>query len=242
MRYGIFSDVHSNLEALNAVLGAYKKEKIDELLCIGDIVGYAANPNECASIIKDVVSLAAAGNHDWAAVYKLTEDYFNPAAKEAIIWTRNNLDAESKYYLESLKLTYSNEYFTLVHGTLSEPEEFDYMFEAYTAEKSFRLMQTQICFIGHTHVPCAFMKDKYGLIHFKQDDTINIEPQNKYIINVGSVGQPRDANPKASFCVYDTNNKEVRLKRIVYDAELSRQKIISSGLPKFLGDRLLAGR
>lgn len=242
MRYGIFSDIHSNLEALNAAVDAYKKEKIDKYLCIGDVVGYASNPKECIEIINTLAMITIAGNHDWASVNLFSVDYFNPNAQDAIFWTRRNLDDSSRNFLESLKLVYKNEYLTLVHGTLDNPGDFNYMTDGYIAQESFRLLETNICFVGHTHVVGTFIKDKFGRIHYRQDDSVDINPDNKYIINVGSVGQPRDSNPKASYCIYDTDKKEVLIKRIDYDIETARKKIIDAGLPKFLGDRLLSGR
>ncbi len=242
MRYGIFSDIHSNLEALDAVIKAYKKEKIDKYLCIGDVVGYASNPRECVRIIKALAMITIAGNHDWASVNLFSVDYFNPNALDAIFWTRHNLDDNDRNFLESLKLVYKNEDLTLFHGTLDNPGDFNYMTDSSIAEESFRLLETDICFVGHTHIAGTFIQDKSDRIHYLKSVTINISPENKYIVNVGSIGQPRDSNPKASYCIYDSDKKEVQLKRIDYDIQTARKKIIDAGLPEFLGDRLLSGR
>jgi predicted phosphodiesterase len=242
MRYGILSDIHSNIEALNAVVAALKKEKIDTYLCIGDVVGYASNPKECIEIVKPLANIIIAGNHDWAAVDLFALDYFNPYAKEAILWTKNILDHKDRYFLEYLKLVYKNNDLILVHGTLSNPQEFDYMANVYAAKETFSLMENDICFVGHTHVAGVFIKDKNSSIDYSQDSSISIRPGNKYIVNAGSVGQPRDRNPKAAYCIYDTNKKEIHIKRVDYDTEAARKKIIDAGLPKFLGDRLLVGR
>jgi predicted phosphodiesterase len=242
MRYGIFSDIHSNLEAFNAVIEAYRKESIDKYLCIGDVVGYAANPKECTNLVKEISMITIAGNHDWAVVNLFSVDCFNPLAAQAIFWAKRNLDNNSVHFLESLRLVFKNEDLTLVHGTLNSPESFHYMLDSFIAEDSFSSMETNICFIGHTHVPGIFIKDKDSKVHYCDQEYINIKPQEKYIINVGSVGQPRDNNPKASFCLYDTDKKEVRIKRVDYNIETARRKIINAGLPNFLGDRLLLGR
>lgn len=242
MRYGIFSDIHSNLEALDVVIEAYKKEAIDKYLCIGDVVGYAANPKECIEKTKILADIVLAGNHDWAAVNLFSVDYFNPVAAEAIFWTRRNLDDNAKFFLESLKLIYKNEDLTLVHGTLDNAADFNYMTDGYIAEETFRLLETNICFVGHTHAVAIFTKDKDDRIHYREDNSIEIKPENKYIVNVGSVGQPRDRNPQAAYCIYDTDKKEVQIKRIGYDMETTRKKIIDASLPKFLGDRLFLGR
>jgi predicted phosphodiesterase len=242
MRYGIFADVHSNLEALERVLGVYKNEAIEQYLCLGDVVGYAANPVECIEEIKPLARVTIAGNHDWAAVNLFSIDYFNPRAREAIFWTKRNLDDKSRYFLESLKLTHKNENLTLAHGTLDKPSGFNYMTDGYSAEETFRLLENNICFIGHTHIAGTFIKDRDGHIDYTEDNRIEIKAGNQYIINVGSVGQPRDGNPAAAYCIYDTEKKEVRIKRIDYDIESARKKIIDAGLPAFLGHRLFLGR
>jgi len=242
MRYGIFSDVHSNLEALDTILDAYRKEAIDTYLCVGDIVGYAANPKECIGKVKEIAMITVAGNHDWAAVNLFSVDYFNPVACEAIFWTRRNLDNPDRYFLESLKLVYRNEDLTLVHGTLDNPRDFNYMTDGYIAWETFRLLETNICFVGHSHVAGMFIKDKDDRISYREDNSIDIEKEKKYIINVGSVGQPRDGNTKACYSIYDTDKKEIQIKRISYDVQTTRKKIIDAGLPRFLGDRLVMGR
>lgn len=242
MRYGIFSDVHSNLEALEQVLEAFKLEDIDKYLCVGDVVGYNANPKECIEKVKTLAMITVAGNHDWASVDLFSIDYFNPVAAEAVSWTKQNLDDQSRSFLESLKLVYKNEDLTLVHGTLDKPEEFNYMFDGYTADETFKLLETNICFVGHTHVAGIFIKDKNERMYCRKDNFIDISPENKYIVDVGSVGQPRDGNPQAAYCIYDTDKKEVRIKRISYDIETVSRKISEAGLPRFLGDRLMVGK
>ena len=242
MRYGIFADIHSNLEALEAVMDVYQNESIDKYLCLGDIVGYAANPKECIEKIKLLAAIIVCGNHDWASVDLFSVDYFNPVAKEAIFWTRRNLASQDRYFLESLKLVYKNENLTLVHGTLDNPQDFNYLSDGYIAEESFRLLETDICFVGHSHVAGTFSKDKNDNIYYHQNGRIEIKDENKYIVNVGSVGQPRDGNPKAAYCIYDTEKKEVQIKRINYDIEAARKKILYAGLPEFLGERLATGK
>jgi len=242
MRYGIFSDIHSNLEALVEVTKAFEKESIDTYLCLGDIVGYAANPNECIEKIRTLANVVVAGNHDWASVNLFSADYFNPDAREAIFWTRKNLNDLSRSFLESLELKYEREDLALVHGTLNDPKDFNYMTDGYVAEETFRLMGNNICFVGHTHIVGIFIKDRDEYISYQRNNSISIRPDDKYIVNVGSVGQPRDGNPKASYCVFDTDKKEVLIKRINYNIKATRKKIIKAGLPKFLGDRLLSGK
>jgi predicted phosphodiesterase len=242
LRYGIFGDIHSNLEALNAVIEVCQKEAIDKYLCVGDVVGYAVNPKECIDKVKALAMITVAGNHDWASVDLFSVDYFNPTALEAIVWTKHNLDEQDKYFLGSLELIYKNEHLTLVHGTLNAPRDFNYMTDGYIAEETFRLLKTNICFLGHTHLVDIFIKDKDDNLYYFQEKHIDIKDINKYIVNVGSVGQPRDGNPQAAYCIYDTDIKQVQVKRISYDIKTTRKKIIKAGLPKFLGDRLLIGK
>jgi predicted phosphodiesterase len=242
MRYGILSDIHSNLEALEAVIEVYKNESIDKYLCVGDVVGYASNPNECIEKISLFCMITVAGNHDWGCVNLFPVDYFNPDAKEAIFWTRKKLDENNRYYLKALKLVYKNEDLTLVHGTLDKPQDFNYMTDEHVARGTFRLLETSICFVGHSHVAGIFIQDKKERIHYSEDAYVDIKEENKYIVNVGSVGQPRDGKSQAAYCIYDTDKKQIQIKRINYDIQTTRKKIINLGLPTFLGDRLIIGR
>lgn len=240
MRYGIFSDVHSNLEALESVFSAFKEESIDTYLCIGDVVGYAADPCECIRMVKGNADVCITGNHDWASVDKFSTDYFNSLALAAIRWTRQRLGKDERVFLESLELAFVNKDLTLVHGTLDDPQEFNYLFDSDDAAKTFAALTTPVCFVGHTHVAGVFIKEKENIL-YGQPSHVTIEDNNSYIVNVGSVGQPRDGNPDAAYCIYDTAKKEVAIKRVPYDRELVRKKIIEGGLPHKLGDRLLVG-
>lgn len=242
MRYGIFSDIHSNLEALQAVLQAYQKESIDKYLCVGDVVGYAANPNECISEVKKLAQVTIAGNHDWASVDLFPGDYFNPIAKEAIIWTKTNLSEASSVYLKSLKLLHEEDAFILVHGSLNDPQDFNYMNDDYTAGQTFKILTKDICFVGHTHFPGIFILDNDQKMAYLKGPTIEIKKGNKYIINVGSVGQPRDGNPASSYGIFDAKKKTFELKRVSYDIKETQKKIYAAGIPSYLAERLLAGR
>lgn len=240
MRYGIFSDIHGNLEAFQEVIDAYKKEKIDRHLCVGDIVGYGADPTECIDQTKQLQALTVAGNHDWAAVDMTDITYFNPVAKQAIIWSREKLPAAEKEFLKSLKLVYENADLILVHGTLNKPEEFNYLLDVDLAILDFDLMKKNICFIGHSHTVGVFIEAK-GAISYSVQTQIKMDPIKKYIVNVGSVGQPRDRDNRASYCIFDTEKKEVYFKRVKYNIQKCQEKIVKAGLPPFLAARLMAG-
>jgi predicted phosphodiesterase len=242
LRYGILADVHSNLEALQAVLAAYRQEDIDSYCCVGDIVGYAANPRECVEELRRICSVTVAGNHDWASVDLFSLGYFNTLAKTALLWTNHNLDDDSRYFLRALKPVYKNQEFTLVHGTLDEPQDFKYMLDEPAARATFRLLETDICFAGHTHAAGIFVQADNGIISYSVEGQLDIKKGNKYIVNVGSVGQPRDTDSRAAYCVYDTARGTIEIKRATYDVESARKKIIEAGLPAFQGNRLLEGR
>lgn len=242
MRYGIFSDIHSNLEAFQAVISAYKKEGIDRYLCAGDVVGYAADPSLCIEQVKGLGGVTVAGNHDWACVDLFSLEYFNPLAVEALSWTRDNLREEGKSFLKRLETVYQDDCLTLVHGALDEPGNFNYLADGYIAQKSFALLKTDICFLGHTHSPGIFFKEGNGGLHYTQEEFCKIIPGNRYIVNLGSVGQPRDGNPEAAYCIYDSEKKQVVIKRTGYDINAAKGKINAAGLPGYLGERLFAGR
>ena len=241
MRYGIFSDIHSNLEAFQAVISAYKGEDIDKYLCAGDIVGYGANPHECIEQTKQLTEIIVAGNHDWAATGKFDTSYFNPIAKQAIEWTAQQLSPEEKNFLNNLVLVFENQDLCLVHGTLDNPVRFDYILDLYTARMNFSLLKRNILFIGHSHYPGIFIK-KDADVTYMQDDCVALNKKYKYIVNVGSIGQPRDGDNRASLCVYDTKKDFLELRRIEYDIKTAQNKILKNGLAEFLATRLAQGK
>lgn len=242
MRWGIFSDVHSNLEAFEAVIKAYKSQEIDGYLCVGDLVGYGANPVECIRMARDIARVTVAGNHDWAVSGLFSVDYFNEWAKQAVLWTQRRIGSADLSLLSSLSLVYETGDFVLVHGTLNSPGEFNYLFDISEAAQTFGLMRKQLCFVGHTHSPGIFIQDKKGEIDYQKEQRLKLREGCRYVVNVGSVGQPRDGNNKAGFCIYDSGKQEILLKRIAYDIGSAQKKIIEAGLPAFLANRLSAGR
>ncbi|MGE4358181.1 MAG: metallophosphoesterase [Candidatus Omnitrophota bacterium] len=242
MRYAILGDIHSNLEALSEVLGELRRESIDEYYSIGDIVGYYANPKECIEIIRRVCKNSVAGNHDWACVDKLSLDWFNDLAKEAIIWTANLLDKDEKDFLFHRELVYQKEDFTLVHGTLFKPEKFYYLNNLSYAWMCFQNLKTKILFLGHTHIPFFCFMDSGGKVLYSFENKIFLKDGFRYIVNVGSVGQPRDGDRRASFCIYDTEENYVELRRVEYDFRKTQGKILNNSLPEELALRLAWGR
>jgi diadenosine tetraphosphatase ApaH/serine/threonine PP2A family protein phosphatase len=241
LRYALVSDIHSNLEALTAVADDLKKQRIDKYLCLGDVVGYAASPNESIEVLRDFADGVLLGNHDSAAVGGTSIDGFNPLAQKAISWTAEELTQESKEYLQSLPETIEIDDCLLVHSSPSDPLMWRYIFSIDDARMEFHHFSGKICLVGHSHQPLTFIHHK-GSVIAHTGHSVEIEDPNRYIINVGSVGQPRDLDPRAAYGLYDTEKKTIEIRRVEYDVNAARAKIVQAGLPHFLGDRLLVGR
>lgn len=241
MRYGIFSDIHGNLEAMMAVAEAFKKENVDCYFCVGDVVGYGANPNECVEVVKAISSVCIAGNHDWAVIGKVDTTTFNPVAKEAILWTAECSTSQALAFLSDLELIYKNEDVILVHGTLQEAGFFHYLVDIVQAQIMFSMMDRAVCFVGHSHIAGIFDKSQNGIVYAPPRE-VKMEAGHQYIVNVGSVGQPRDGDPRACFCVFDTGENVIQLHRVAYDIKEAQRKIVEAGLPEFLAYRLAVGR
>lgn len=240
MRYAIISDIHGNREALDTVLGEIAQQSCDEIVCLGDIVGYGAEPGYCVDKIREICKIVVAGNHDYAALGKINIDYFNPHARQATLWTRNQLSEDQKQYLADLPLSVILDTCTVVHGSLDSPELFDYIQTSYDAYLTMEKLTNRICFIGHSHVPITFLMDE--VITYTLDPKIDLSRYQKAIVNVGSVGQPRDNNPDACYAIYDEEALTVEVIRVSYDFERSAAKILEAGLPDFLAERLTVGR
>lgn len=240
MRYAVVSDVHSNYEALEAVLADAAGQRIDKYLSTGDIVGYGADPEACISRIRSLDPVIVAGNHDWAVAGRLSLDFFNSYAREAIEWTRERLDADAVRWLAALPLTAKVGDITLVHATVHGPENFDYLLTAYDAHLSLEVLDTPVCFVGHSHVPVTFATN--GTVTFSFATRIDLAETVKAIVNAGSVGQPRDGNPHASYGIYDTEARVAEVRRVAYDVASASRKILAAGLPPVLAERLWHGK
>ncbi|MBU4350288.1 metallophosphatase family protein [bacterium] len=243
MRLAIISDIHSNSEAINSVLKNI--EKVDEFICLGDIVGYGADPNYCIEKVKDLNCKCVGGNHDFAAVGKLNTNYFNYAARLAILWTSRQLKNDNINFLLSLskKIEIKDKVFA-VHGSPQDPI-LEYILDKNTASLIFSKFHFKICFVGHSHLAGCFSfnenNNQIDYINYSNGGSIEISKNKRYIINCGSVGQPRDGNPKASYGIYDLKYGIVNIYRVSYPIHLTKGKIINAGLPKSLADRLSYG-
>jgi predicted phosphodiesterase len=240
MRFAILSDLHANLEATEAVLADARERNCTDFVCLGDVVGYNANPHECVEIVQKMGCPVVKGNHDEQASLTESSRGFNALAEAAINWTRAHVTDQDKEWLRDLRLTQQVRDFTIVHATLDAPDQWGYVFNNLDAVSSFAQQETTVCFFGHTHVPGAFVRDD-GVKRVKVDQ-LTIEDAKKYFVNVGSVGQPRDGDWRASYCIYHLDKGVVEQRRVKYDLATTQKKIIQAGLPRMLADRLELGR
>jgi diadenosine tetraphosphatase ApaH/serine/threonine PP2A family protein phosphatase len=240
VRVGVVSDIHGNLPALEAVLEAMGP--VDAIWCLGDFVGYGPWPNECIERLREQNTVAIAGNHDLAVIGVISTDYFNQHAAMAALWTAQQLTDESWDYLASLDAKTVVDGVTLAHGSPRDPV-WEYLLSAAGAEESFQALTTPICLVGHSHVPCLFVRAEGGHAagSYMEADTAFQLGAERYIANPGSVGQPRDRDPRAAFLVYDTDVRQVAWMRVTYDIERVQARMHEVGLPRPLADRLERG-
>ncbi|MBI4843038.1 MAG: metallophosphoesterase family protein [Nitrospirae bacterium] len=241
MNLAFISDVHGNIEALGSVMEEIRKDKAEKIFSIGDIVGYGPNPNECINALKDDADIIVAGNHDYAAVGMTDITDFNDYAKAAIQWTESVLSEENKAFLKELPLSSSikKSGMLLVHASPKDPLEWEYVTNAGEADANFSFFSEKACFIGHTHTPAIIELSPEGKINFFRNGS-EIKDGHRYIIDVGSVGQPRDGNPEAAYALY--SGGAVEIKRVPYDILLTQKKMREAGLPSYLIERLSEGR
>jgi diadenosine tetraphosphatase ApaH/serine/threonine PP2A family protein phosphatase len=242
MKVALLSDIHSNLEAFQAVQASIAAYQAEEIIFLGDIIGYGADPNECIALLRNLAGCSIAGNHDFAAVEKTDIENFNPLAREAIVWTQKKLDRENARFLSSLPLHAARHGFYCVHSTPMHPQLWDYIVSLADAGVSFDNFTGPLCFVGHSHHPAIFIEDSSGKRSTAASSAVTLKNDYRYIINIGSVGQPRDGNPLASYGLYDTEIKKYCLIRVAYDIAAAQQKIVDAGLPPFLAARLEIGR
>lgn len=240
MKYAIIADIHANLEALQVVLDDIQKQKCTHIACLGDIVGYNANPKECLDLIRSLNCPCVKGNHDEYCSSDQELEGFNPHAAEAVNWTRQQLSPEDRQWLRDLKYVRMVANFTMVHATLDGPPRWGYVFDKLAAAASFTYQNTPVCFFGHTHVPVAFIRD--SVVRGGTYSKFKVEPGRKYFLNVSAVGQPRDGNPKAGYVVYDMDEGSIELRRLDYDIAKAQEKILAAGLPTRLAERLAVGK
>ena len=237
MRYAFFSDIHANFTALQTAWKTLKEFKIDRVICLGDVVGYGAEPKECLDFVQKNCHYTVLGNHDNALLYPKASESFHGEAKISLDWTRKKLKNRYDSFLASLPLKLRTRHFTCVHASPYRPKRWVYLRPENISQKHWASFPTPICFIGHTHIPMIYSK-KRGLIF---SSSLKLDLEDKWIINVGSVGQPRDGDRRLAFGLYDEKERSFELIRVEYDYGKAVQSIRKAGLPVYNSNRLLLG-
>ena len=253
MKYAIFSDVHANYEALQAVLTDFNQQGVHRYVFVGDIVGYGAEPRECIASLQDLVRhkrcVCVAGNHDYAVAGINSYEHYNIYAQESIQWTQQQLKKTDMEFLAQLPLvervpirenSAQQQMFTIVHANLIDPAQWGYILDIDDAYPNFKILKDAFCFIGHSHKPIIFVEDQF--IDWFIQDEMEMADTAKYIINIGSVGQPRDGNPDACYVIFDDESSRIEIRRVAYNISKTQEKIIRAGLPPILAERLSVGK
>ena len=240
MRIALFGDIHANLEALNTVLEDASSQGCTDWVCMGDVVGYNANPAECLELVRAMDIPVVKGNHDEDASGDHSLESMNPVAAEALEWTRSQLSNEQREWLRKLRMVRQVQDFTVVHSTLDQPHTWNYVTNKFDAMSNFSYQFTNVCFHGHTHVPRVFVRATR--VKEVPAESISIEDGMKYFINIGSVGQPRDGDWRACYAIYDLESRTVNFRRLEYDLPTAQKKILAAKLPESLASRLEEGR
>ena len=240
MRLAILSDIHANIEALDAVLNAGSERGVETWICLGDIVGYGADPQACLHRIRELTDAVVLGNHDAAAIGQTDLAYFNPYARRAAEWTAEQLDESERHYLASLPLVLWQDDAFFVHAEPSQPARWGYITDLGTAQNALAAIEQRLCFVGHSHCPflCA---ERDGRIELLPSGPQPIRSSSRYLANIGSVGQPRDGDARACFALWDRAADTMELVRCPYDIQTTQRKIITAGLPPVLAERLALG-
>jgi len=245
MRVGILGDIHGNLEALTAVVDAMRRDGVDRWVQVGDLVGYGPEPSACIDLVRELGCTVCLGNHDAAVLGLLDPAYFNNFARAAIHWTKQVLRPQDLDYLRALQLVVRTADYTVVHGTMHLPEQFGYVLSTVEALDSLALQHTHVCFVGHSHVPAIYLDRGAGHLGIESlhhsEVEVDTSGYRKVLMNVGSVGQPRDEDPRAAYALYDTDTRMAAIRRVAYDIASVQRKIRSAGLPEMLANRLAIG-
>lgn len=244
MKIALLADIHTNLEALEKVLLDARSQQVTSYVCLGDIVGYNANPKECLDLIRELNMPVVKGNWDEYCTSPVSLEGFDINAAESVRWTRTQLNEADRLWLNDLPYVRQTDQFTIVHGTLERPERWGYIFSDHwsEAEGSFNCQTTNLCFNGHTHIPVAFARDASGTMFSDSYTKFKLDSHKRYCINVGSVGQPRDGIPKAAYVIYNLEEQTIELRRVAYDVTRAQMKILAAGLPARLAEHLGLGQ
>jgi len=240
LRYAVLGDIHANLPALEAVMAEIRELGVERVLCVGDIVGYGANPVECVEMVRELDATVVAGNHDWAVLNKIDVEYFNADARDSVQWTLGQLSTGHLSYLGAMELVETVDGITLAHSSPFAPEYFDYIQTLYDVRLAFQHTAARLTFVGHSHWPLIFPEAEP--LHCFLPAEYELPDGVRAVVNVGSVGQPRDSDPRASYAVYDSEERKIWMRRTEYDIFAAAEQILAAGLPPTNAVRLELGR
>ncbi len=243
MKYGVLGDIHGNLTALETTLGYLREQEVDRIISLGDVVGYGAAPGACIAKLRAADAIVVKGNHDAAVADQLDLMYFNQYAREAVRWTQTVLTEDEIHWLAELPLLVDLEHCSAAHGTYERPERFDYIQSTTDGDPSLDAMKRPVCFVGHTHVPVTLLRltEDPHRTAYTCDEVLDLSEVDKALVNVGSVGQPRDDDPRTACAIFDSEAERIVLKRLEYDIACEAERIRRAGLPGVLADRLFMG-
>jgi diadenosine tetraphosphatase ApaH/serine/threonine PP2A family protein phosphatase len=243
MRIGIISDIHANLEALTESLAALERCRPDRIVCLGDVVGYGASVNECCDLVRKVSEVTLLGNHDAAVAGRMDYTFYYDAARHALDWTASRIEPRHLEWLRTLPYTHGLEGVGLSHGNPIAPRAYEYVFAKEQAQELVPHLDAlqDVTFVGHSHLCKAFALHPAGDVHEVVASRFGLRRGYKYVVSVGSVGQPRDCDSRAGFVTYDTDERLVEFHRVPYDIERAAQKIFDADLALNFGKRLFLG-
>lgn len=242
MRLAFISDVHANLEALTAVMRDMEEQHIEKVFFLGDAVGYGADPNKCIRLIHNLCEIKLLGNHDYVALGLENPTQFNLMARQSILWTQSELKRKSIEIMSDFEMDAVFLDYFLVHATPENPSEWGYMLTVEEATRNFDAFTQDFCFVGHSHIPAVFCRRPDGRVEIFAEQSWQAESDCRYIVNVGSVGQPRDGNPYACYLMAQTEDNSFEYRRIPYELETAQIKMKKARLPEFLITRLANGK
>ena len=242
MRIALVSDIHGNLEAFQAVLGEIENQKVDNIHCLGDVIGYGCDPLACLELVNQYCTSKLMGNHEYAAIGVLPTDAMNLAARQSIIWTAAQLTDRELAQIADFEMTAEDAGCLLVHASPQEPDEWHYVLSQLEATEAFAHLDHKLAFHGHTHLPMIFCQAPEGNVRTIVGHDFDPDEESSYLINVGSVGQPRDNDPRASYVIYDDEEISVSYRRVEYDFKITQAKMCKAEMPSVLIERLEVGR
>ncbi len=242
MKYALISDIHANLEALVAVLRDIEAQQADEIHCLGDVIGYGCDPVACLKLVGELCEVKLLGNHEYAVLGLLSDENMNQLARESMHWTIGQLSDHELSVIADYEMEAQRPGCRLVHASPCEPNRWHYILTMDEATVAFENFDEPLCFFGHTHVPAIYNLSQDGRIRHQTGHDFDPDEEARYLVNVGSVGQPRDHDARASYVLYDTEMKSISYRRVAYDIAATQIKMKAAQMPDKLIERLEVGR